>query len=716
MAETGYNCVEGDPREFARGGEPVPDDGGYLRPDMAEQGRRWRAWRQPGAWSLTGYVAPARTSPGPAGPLRVVLVDDSADVRTLVRTKLRLSGKAVVEGEGADGADAIDLARRLQPDAMLLDVSMPGVDGLTALPEVLEASPNTRVVMFSGFDEEPLALRALELGATSYLTKTSSLEAVVAELVHAVVGGDPEAERSAEAPSPAASPSEAPADEEDGGTDGRDVLDEQVERFQSVFEDAAIGMATMTLHGNIVRANAALARILGQTPDKLLGASYGAAVSDPGAVDDAVSAIVERGADVVTLEHPLADEVYLRSTLTVVRDSGGQPLYLFAQCQDVTAQRTAELELRQSEQRFRLMVDVVRDYAIFMLDPDGLITSWNLGAQRSKGWTADEIIGQHFRIFYPPEQQASRHPEHELEIAEREGVYQEEGWRVRKDGSQFWAHVTITKIVDEEGRHIGFAKVTRDHTERMQMLEQQGQYANALAEANTRLEDANTDLAMAADEQARFLAVTAHELRSPVGVVSMSGKLLSENWERLDPAEREELLAGMQNGAGQLQRLLGDLLTTARLQAASLEMHIEEHDVAEVLAPVLQRLRLTHPDSVIEEDVPAGLQVVVDPDRIAQIVDNLVANAVVHGRDPVRVTVSEDGDHALLVVSDAGDGVPAEMRGRMFERFATRGGGQGTGLGLHIVLELARAQGGDATYAAGDNAFVVRLPRAATNP
>ena len=157
-----------------------------VRPDMADRGRAWRSWRQPGAWSLTGYTAPARDLPEVSGPVRVVLVDDSAEVRVLVRTEIRLSGEAVVEGEGADGADAVDLARRLQPHAMLLDVSMPGVDGLTALPQVLAVSPDTRVVMFSGFDEEPLALRALELGATSYLTKTSSLAAVVAELLGTV--------------------------------------------------------------------------------------------------------------------------------------------------------------------------------------------------------------------------------------------------------------------------------------------------------------------------------------------------------------------------------------------------------------------------------------------------------------------------------------------------------------------------------------------------
>jgi PAS domain S-box-containing protein len=664
---------------------------------MAEQGRRWRAWRQPGAWSLTGYVAPARSTPVPSGPLRVVLVDDSADVRTLIRTKLRLSGKAVVEGEGADGADAIDLARRLQPDAMLLDVSMPGVDGLSALPRIIEASPETRIVMFSGFDEEPLALRALELGATSYLTKTSSLDAVVNELVHAVTGGDPEAE---------------PTEEDEA--EGRDLLDEQVERFQSVFEDAAIGMATMTLHGTVVRANDALRRILRVGATELLGASYGECLNDVAAVDDAIRAIVDKGADAVTLEHPQLGDISLRTTLTVVRDRGGQPLYLFAQCQDVTVQRNIELELRRSQQRFRLMVDVVRDYAIFMLDTEGRVSSWNLGAQRTKGWTADEIIGHHFRIFYPPEQQAAHHPEHELEIAKREGVYQEEGWRVRKDGTRFWAHVTITTVLDEEGQHIGFAKVTRDHTERMQMLKQQGQYANQLAEANARLEEANAELAVAAEEQARFLAVTAHELRSPIGVVSMSGKMLAENWERLDATEREELLSSMQSSASQLQRLLGDLLTTARLQASSLELDVTEQRVTEVLAPVLQRLRLAHPGSTIEMELPDGLRAMVDSSRLGQIVDNLVTNAVTHGRDPIRVAAKEDGEHVLLVVSDAGDGVPAELRDRLFERFATAGGERGTGLGLHIVRELARAQGGDATYVAGDNAFVVTLRRAAT--
>ncbi len=635
-------------------------------------------------------------SPGASGPVRVVLVDDSAEVRTLVRTKLRLSGLAVVEGEGSDGADAVDLARRLRPDAMLLDVSMPGLDGLGALPRVLETSPGTRVVMFSGFSEEALAMRALDLGAASYVTKTSSLDDVIEELLDGLVppGGDAAERR----------PGPEPASEDQ---DAR-LLDQQVERFRNVFEDAAIGMATMTLQGTVVRANDALRRILDRDAGDLIGASYGAAVGDEEGVSAAVERISSGAADVVAVDHPT--EAHLSSILSVVRDSGGQSLYLFAQCQDISREREAERGLRMSESRFRLLVEAVRDYAIFMLDPDGRITSWNAGAERIKGWSEDEIVGQHFRIFYPADQREAHHPEHELELALRDGVYEEEGWRVRKDGTRFWAHVTITTVRDEDGQHIGFAKVTRDHTERMQMLEQQGQYAHALTEANAQLELANEELATAAEEQARFLAVTAHELRSPVSVLSMSGRMLADSWAGLDDTERSELLAGMQSSAARLQRLLGDLLVTSRLQAATLEVDIDELDLAEALEPVVNRLRVAHPDAVIEVELPVGLRVRADGDRLAQMVDNLVANAVAHGESPIRVAASGGGGRVELHVSDAGDGVSPELRPRLFQRFAARRGWGSTGLGLHIVRELARAQGGDTFYRAEDNTFVVVLP------
>jgi len=149
---------------------------------------------------------------------------------------------------------------------------------------------------------------------------------------------------------------------------------------------------------------------------------------------------------------------WVRSTLAVVADAGGRPLYLFVQAEDVTRRRRALEDLRASEERFRLLVESVTDYAIFMLDQEGRVSSWNAGAERMKGYRAEEIIGQHFRVFYPPEQQAAHHPEHELELAVRDGRYEEEGWRVRQDGTRFWANVVITALFDHDRNLVGFGR------------------------------------------------------------------------------------------------------------------------------------------------------------------------------------------------------------------------------------------------------------------
>src|SRR5581483_10500815 len=213
-------------------------------------------------------------------------------------------------------------------------------------------------------------------------------------------------------------------------------LREHLERFRTVFDQAAIGMATLTLAGRIVRANAALARLIGCEEDQLVGTPYwdlGPGEAREG-IAKAVADVASGVAPSVVLEHDLAAGRWARTTIAAVADSAGNPLYLFAQAEDTTDRRTTTAQLRVTEERFRLMVESVQDYAIFMLDAGGHIATWNLGAQRMKGYRADEIIGRHFRTFNTEDAKASRHPEHELEIAVREGRYEEEGWRVRKDG------------------------------------------------------------------------------------------------------------------------------------------------------------------------------------------------------------------------------------------------------------------------------------------
>jgi len=353
----------------------------------------------------------------------------------------------------------------------------------------------------------------------------------------------------------------------------------------------------------------------------------------------------------------------------------------------------------------------VEDYAIFMLDPTGHVTTWNAGAQRSKGYTAEEIIGQHFRVFYPPERQAEGHPEYELKRALQEGHYQEEGWRVRKDGTRFWADVTITAVHDEDGKHVGFAKVTRDTTAQFLQRQDKERAAATMAAAYEQLDAAHIDLASTAEEQARLLSRTAHELRSPVGVLAMSAELLRQHGDEMPPDDRDRVLAGMSVNVHRLQQVLADLVTVSALQARTLVLQPEVIELREELAVPVGNAQQKVPGPEVEVEVEPGLRVLADRERLSQIVENLLLNAARHGAPPVRLQAVAADDQVRIVVRDSGPGVAETVRPRLFERFVTGRPG-GSGLGLYIVRELARAQGGDATYDADDNSFVVTLPAA----
>jgi len=623
----------------------------------------------------------------------VVVVDDSPDVRTLVRAQIRISRRLEVVGEGVNGLDAVALAERHRPDLMLLDVSMPVIDGLTALPKVLAASPGTRIVMYSGFDESGLAERAVELGAAAFVSKSAPFAEVLDRLL---------------ASEPGTTTLAPPADDRQRF---EAVLAEHLERFREVFEDAAIGMATMTLAGRLVRANRSLGELLDMPVEHLVGVALADLAAEPEAIHDGLISL-DAGEKIVQVEHRMrmtGDRMF-RSTLSPVIDARGRPLYIFVQVQDVTSQTAAEAELRRTEARFRLLVEAVQDYAIFMLDPTGHISSWNAGAQRSQGYAAHEIIGKHFRVFYPPEVAARRHPEYELEVAVREGKYEEEGWRVRKDGSRFWANVTITAVRDLDGELVGFAKVTRDTTERREILSRLEEANSQLEEANARLEEANRQLAEVAEQQAQFFAVTAHELRAPVSVMTGATTTLVQHFEELESADRADIAHAVTHSSEQLRRLLDELLTASRLHARRLELYPRDLHLREYLETVVGGARQSVAGADLRIHADEGLTVHADPVRLTQMLDNLVLNALRHGQPPVEIAARADGDHVEISVRDGGAGVSEELQGRLFERFAT-GSSRGTGLGLFLVRELARAHGGEASYRPEDQAFVLVLPR-----
>ncbi|HEX5580447.1 MAG TPA: PAS domain-containing sensor histidine kinase [Gemmatimonadaceae bacterium] len=369
---------------------------------------------------------------------------------------------------------------------------------------------------------------------------------------------------------------------------------------------------------------------------------------------------------------------------------------------------------REIEELQRILIETVRDYAIFALDPAGHVLSWNPGAERFKGYTASEIIGQHFSIFYPPEDIASGKPDWELEVAAEVGRFEDEGWRLRKDGSRFWANVIITALRDETGELVGFGKVTRDLTERRRAEERAVEDARrvAQAEASNRA-------------KSEFLTALSHELRTPLNAIGGYAELLALGVHgEVTPAQRDAL-ARIRRSQHHLLVLINDLLNYSRLEAGQIHYEIAPTSVKTMVDAVVDMVapQLAMKGLALEcEPCAPEVEVLVDRTKVEQILINLLSNAVKftpEGRIAIRCAVADD--RAELRVSDTGPGIPRDKREAIFEPFVQLGrsltsGPEGTGLGLAISRDLARAMGGELSVedsAEPGATFVLRLPRAA---
>ena len=354
--------------------------------------------------------------------------------------------------------------------------------------------------------------------------------------------------------------------------------------------------------------------------------------------------------------------------------------------------------LERTETNFRLLVGSVRDYAIFMLDPDGHIISWNEGAQRIKGYSADDIIGKHFSVFYPREAVERNHPQAELAIAKREGKYEEEGWRLRKDGSSFWANVVITALRDDDGELVGFAKVTRDLTERKILEEQREAHAQQLAAANA-------DLKRALEAKSRFLATISHEVRTPMsGIIGMTELLTFQDLGK----ENNGIVQNIFTSCKRLLQMLNNVLDAARMEAGDVALKYHKFPIRAVLGDVRQLIAADadKKNLSVEGFCDSRLPELVcgDEIRLRQVLLNLAVNAVkfTHtGRVNISCTL-KDGTSDLIghfVVSDTGIGIADEDLPKLFKPFSqahdpTKGIYGGTGLGLSICKEIIGLMGG----------------------
>jgi PAS domain S-box-containing protein len=408
--------------------------------------------------------------------------------------------------------------------------------------------------------------------------------------------------------------------------------------------------------------------------------------------------------------------------ITALRDPSGQLRGFAKVTRDLTRRREHEESLRQSEERFRLLVEGVTDYAIFMLDVNGYVATWNSGAARIKGYLADEIVGTHFRNFYPQEAIDSGWPEHELTVAAAQGRFVDEGWRIRKDGSKFWAHVTITALRDDTGRLRGFAKLTRDLTERKrtEALEASGAERDQLLEAERGARMLAQRTARMKDE---FLATLSHELRTPLNAILGWAQLLRKD----GIAQPENLSRGMEvierNARAQV-RLIDDLLDLSRIMSGRFRLDVQQISLVDIVRGVLDSIEpAAQTKGVRLESVldPQSVIVSGDPARLQQVFWNLLSNAVKFtpkgGR--VQVLLQRVNSHIEFSVTDTGIGIPAHFLPHVFERFTQKDSSThreygGLGLGLAISKQLIDLHGGSIqakSMGEGQGAtFVVHLP------
>jgi len=474
------------------------------------------------------------------------------------------------------------------------------------------------------------------------------------------------------------------------------AADDRYRLLVDAITDYAIYM--LDRDGFVTSWNAGAQRFKGYAPSEILGEHFSRFYTDEeraaGTPARALRTAVEEGRFEQEGWRVRKDGTHFWAHVVIdpVRTPSGELVGFAKITRDLTERKKAEDSLRRSEEQFRRLVQGVTDYAIYMLDPTGQVSSWNAGAARIKGYAPDEIIGEHFSRFYTDEDRSTSEPAKALAVAAREGRFEKEGWRVRKDGSRFWAHVVIDPIRDDDGEVIGFAKITRDITERR--------------DSQRALEEAREALFQSQKMEAigQLTGGIAHDFNNLLMAVLGSLELVKKRVPydpRITPLI-DNAVQGAQRGAVLTQRMLA----FARKQ----ELKMEAVDVPSLVRGLMTFLdRTIGPNIEVNMRFPGELpRVHTDPYQLEAALMNLAVNArdamprggsitISARRERIRGhTTLAPGDYVRLTVADTGEGMDGATLARAMEPFfTTKGVGKGTGLGLSMVHGLAAQSGGE---------------------
>ena len=495
-------------------------------------------------------------------------------------------------------------------------------------------------------------------------------------------------------------------------TGARSTLAESEERFRQLVggvEDYAIFLLDAV--GTVTSWNLGAERIKGYLPGEIIGKNFSVFYT-PDATAQAwpqyeLSTARETGRFSTEGWRVRKDgtQFWASVVISAVRGKDGAVRGFLKITRDLTERRLADEALRESEERFRLLVDGVRDYAIFLLDTEGRIASWNRGAEILKGYSASEIIGRHFSTFYTQEAILQGKPEWELRMATQHGRVEDEGWRLRKNGTRFWANVVISALRDPDGKLRGFAKVTRDMTDRRNL--------EALLEVDRQKD--------------QFLAILAHELRNPLAPIRSALQAMLQPGASAESNSRAREIAERQ--LKNMTRLLDDLLDVSRIREGRIELRREVVSVSSILRIAVETSQPLISDRRHELTVdpsPEELWVDGDPVRLSQALTNLLNNAAKYTDPGGQIWLSSERSdgQAVIRVRDSGIGIDPLMVPHVFDLFVqgdhrTGVSASGVGIGLTLAKRLVELHGGrlDA-FSAGlglGSEFVIRLPVAAAS-